>query len=130
MLPSQRHKSLTEKWLPEVYYQLGVCAESDGNVTDAITNYDTSLCFSSIHTDSITARARMHFQGGNIHQAEAALLNALKIDALNHFTWYELGRVQESMSYHEKAADSFLLAIELESTALALSPLHWLVLDN
>jgi len=127
MLPSKRREKMAEKWLPEVHYQLGECAEREGNLREAIANYDTALSFTSTHTDCLTARARIDFEQGNIAEAEAALLNSLKVDALNHLTWYELGRVQESMKQHDKAADSVLLAIELESTAPAISPLCTLV---
>jgi len=123
MLPSERRQKMTEKWLPEIHYQLGECAEREGNLREAIANYDTALSFTSTHTDCLTARARIDFEQGNVAEAEAALLNSLKVDALNHLTWYELGRVQESMKQHDKAADSVLLAIELESTAPAISPL-------
>jgi len=109
-----------------VYYQLGECSEREGNLHNAISNYDTCLSLTSTHTDCLTARARIDFEQGNIAEAEAALQSSLKVDALNHLTWYELGRVQEKREQHDKSADSILLAIELESTAPEISPLYTL----
>jgi len=126
MLPCELRKKMREKWLPEIHYRLGECSEREGNIHKATANYDTALSFTSTHTDCLTARARIDFEKGNIAEAEAALLSSLKVDALNHLTWYELGRVQENREQHDKAADSILLAIELGSTAPEISPLYML----
>ncbi|KAL8692184.1 MAG: hypothetical protein Q9218_002742 [Villophora microphyllina] len=57
-----------------------------------------------------------HFNQGDLHKSEEAYVKSLKVNALNHSTWFSLGCIRLQLEDWPGAVDAFARAIQIDDT--------------
>lgn len=84
---------------------------------------DAKLCFQNAvainpqHVKSLQQLGLVYHYLGLQGLAEMTLREAARIDPQNHVTWYNLGKVLESLGEYETASDAMDTALTTETTS-------------
>lgn len=104
-------------------YQLaGVLYKRQGQLEEAMEAFTTALDIDPMHVPSLISKAEILLELGNrssIAVVRSFLMEALRIDRLNHSAWYNLGKMfkaEGSVSSMQEAVDCFQAAFTLEET--------------
>ena len=103
-------------YLPMVSVTHGKVLECEKLPEVAVDQYNNALVLQPYNSVALAQLGRlMHLTGKN-EQAEKYLRESMAIDKLNPESWYWLGKVFAAQGEHERAADCFKTALDVEST--------------
>ncbi|CAB81448.1 putative protein [Arabidopsis thaliana] len=104
------------------YRLAGVLYNRRGQLEEAMEAFTTALDIDPMHVPSLTSKAEILLEVGNrsgIAVVRSFLMEALRIDRLNHSAWYNLGKMfkaEGSVSSMQEAVECFQAAVTLEET--------------
>ncbi|KAL1203200.1 Protein NPGR2 [Cardamine amara subsp. amara] len=104
------------------YHTEGVLYKRQGQLDEAMEAFTTALDIDPMHVPSLISKAEILLELGNrssISVVRSFLMEALRIDRLNHSAWYNLGKMfkaEGSVSSMREAVDCFQAAVTLEET--------------
>jgi tetratricopeptide (TPR) repeat protein len=104
------------------YHIEGVLYNRRGQLEEAMEAFTTALDIDPMHVPSLTSKAEILLEVGNrsgIAVVRSFLMEALRIDRLNHSAWYNLGKMfkaEGSVSSMQEAVECFQAAVTLEET--------------
>ncbi|XP_010433197.1 PREDICTED: tetratricopeptide repeat protein 7A isoform X2 [Camelina sativa] len=104
------------------YHTEGVLYKRQGQIEEAMEAFTTALDIDPMHVPSLISKAEILLELGNrtsIAVVRSFLMEALRIDRLNHSAWYNLGKMfkaEGSVSSMQEAVDCFQAAVTLEET--------------
>lgn len=104
------------------YKLAGVLYKRRGQLEEAMEAFTTALDIDPMHVPSLISKAEILLELGNrssIAVVRSFLMEALRIDRLNHSAWYNLGKMfkaEGSVSSMQEAVDCFQAAFTLEET--------------
>lgn len=87
---------------------------------------EAKLCFQNAvainpqHIKSLQQLGLVYHYLGQQRLAETTLRDAAKIDPMSHMTWYNLGKVLESLGDYEAASDCMSTALTVEKSSPVL----------
>ncbi|XP_017770735.1 PREDICTED: tetratricopeptide repeat protein 7B [Nicrophorus vespilloides] len=85
--------------------------------TDAKLFFQNAVAINPQHVKSLQQLGLVYHYLGLQGLAETTLREAAKIDPSNHITWYNLGKVLESLGEFETASSSMATALTVETTS-------------
>lgn len=104
-------------------YQLaGVLYKRRGQLEEAMEAFTTALDIDPMHVPSLISKAEILLELGNRSSTAVVrsfLMEALRIDRLNHSAWYNLGKMfktEGSVSSMQEAVECFQAAVTLEES--------------
>lgn len=83
--------------------------------------YESAVAVDPTHVKSLQSLALMQHYFGSHRLAEKTLQDALRIDPFDHYTWYNLGKVFETLEECSEAVICLSKALDIEAMAPALS---------
>ncbi|KAG7545830.1 Tetratricopeptide repeat-containing domain [Arabidopsis suecica] len=104
------------------YHTEGVLHNRQGQLEEAMEAFTTALDIDPMHVPSLISKAEILLELGNrsgIAVVRSFLMEALRIDRLNHSAWYNLGKMfkaEGSVSSMQEAIECFQAAVTLEET--------------
>ncbi|VYS64235.1 unnamed protein product [Arabidopsis thaliana] len=104
------------------YHIEGVLYNRRGQLEEAMEAFTTALDIDPMHVPSLISKAEILLEVGNrsgIAVVRSFLMEALRIDRLNHSAWYNLGKMfkaEGSVSSMQEAVECFQAAVTLEET--------------
>ncbi|XP_010447950.1 PREDICTED: tetratricopeptide repeat protein 7A-like [Camelina sativa] len=104
------------------YHTEGVLYKRQGQIEEAMEAFTTALDIDPMHVPSLISKAEIVLELGSrtsIAVVRSFLMEALRIDRLNHSAWYNLGKMfkaEGSVSSMQEAVDCFQAAVTLEET--------------
>ncbi|XP_013603417.1 PREDICTED: LOW QUALITY PROTEIN: tetratricopeptide repeat protein 7A-like [Brassica oleracea var. oleracea] len=107
---------------PARYHTEGVLYKRQGQLEEAMEAFTTALDIDPMHVPSLISKAEILMELGNgssIAVVRSFLMEALRIDRLNHTAWYILGKMfkaEGSVSSMQEAVECFQAAVTLEET--------------
>ncbi|CAG7898563.1 unnamed protein product [Brassica rapa] len=104
---------------PARYHTEGVLYKRQGQLEEAMEAFTTALDIDPMHVPSLISKAEILMELGNGSVVRSFLMEALRIDRLNHTAWYILGKMfkaEGSVSSMQEAVECFQAAVTLEET--------------
>ncbi|CAN7032981.1 unnamed protein product [Brassica rapa subsp. trilocularis] len=104
---------------PARYHTEGVLYKRQGQLEEAMEAFTTALDIDPVHVPSLVSKAEILMELGNGSVVRSFLMEALRIDRLNHTAWYILGKMfkaEGSVSSMQEAVECFQAAVTLEET--------------
>ncbi|KAK4478312.1 hypothetical protein RD792_017601 [Penstemon davidsonii] len=109
----------TNFYSPRGWHMTGKVFEAQGQHKEAIVSFSVSLSIDPDYVPSIvsTAEVLMMMDHKSAPIAKSFLMNALRLEPMNHNAWLNLGFVYKMEGSIQQAADSFQAAHELKLSA-------------
>lgn len=104
------------------YLLAGVLYQRRGQLEEAMEAFTTALDIDPMHVPSLISKAEILLELGNrssVAVVRSFLMEALRIDRMNHSAWYNLGKMfkaEGSISSKQEAVECFQAAVALEKT--------------
>lgn len=101
------------------YHLVGVLYVRQGKIEEAMEAFTTALDIDPMHVPSLISKAEILLELGNrssIAVVRSFLMEALRIDRLNHSAWCNLGKMFKAEGSVKEAVDCFQAAVTLEET--------------
>ncbi|XP_018447352.1 protein NPGR2-like [Raphanus sativus] len=117
-----KRSRLIAPYSPVIYHTEGVLYKRRGQLEEAMEAFITALDIDPMHVPSLISKAEILLEVGNessVAVVRSFLMEALRIDRLNHSAWYTLGkmfRAEGSVSSMQEAVECFQAAVTLEET--------------
>jgi len=105
--------------IPTVHCLFGKCHQYLGQLELALSHAVTAEVHNPWHLDSLCLLGSLNYKLNNIYESEGYFRKCIQIDNSCFEAWNGLGNVQIRLEKFEKAADSYLNSLELQS----ISPL-------
>eukprot|EP00117_Sycon_ciliatum_P036326 scpid49604/ scgid27362/ Tetratricopeptide repeat protein 7A len=110
-------KRVTDSMSPDSLYYRGRLLAHELRLEDAKTSYLGALATDPSHVPCMLALTELHLEEQNLSMAEQYISQVLAVDPGNHQAWRQRGSVLAKQGEHERAADCFVNALQLESFA-------------
>ncbi|RID78000.1 hypothetical protein BRARA_A00863 [Brassica rapa] len=113
---------LIAPYSPVRYHTEGVLYQRQGQLEEAMEAVTTALDIDPMHVPSLISKAEILLELGNrssVAVVRSFLMEALRIDRMNHSAWYNLGKMfkaEGSVSSKREAVECFQAAVALEET--------------
>ncbi|CAF2148166.1 BnaA01g08310D [Brassica napus] len=113
---------LIAPYSPVRYHTEGVLYQRQGQLEEAMEAFTTALDIDPMHVPSLISKAEILLELGNrssVAVVRSFLMEALRIDRMNHSAWYNLGKMfkaEGSVSSKREAVECFQAAVALEET--------------
>ncbi|CAH8340729.1 unnamed protein product [Eruca vesicaria subsp. sativa] len=113
---------LIAPYSPVRYHTQGVLYKRQGQLEEAMEAFTTALDIDPMHVPSLISKAEMLLElgkGSSIAVVRSFLMEALRIDRLNHSAWFNLGKMfkaEGSVSSMQEAVECFQAAVTFEET--------------
>ncbi|CAF2069322.1 hypothetical protein HID58_040916 [Brassica napus] len=113
---------LIAPYSPLRYHAEGVLYQRRGQLEEAMEAFTTALDIDPMHVPSLISKAEILLELGNrssVAVVRSFLMEALRIDRMNHSAWYNLGKMfkaEGSISSKQEAVECFQAAVALEKT--------------
>ncbi|KAG2244119.1 hypothetical protein Bca52824_094038 [Brassica carinata] len=113
---------LIAPYSPVRYHTEGVLYQRQGQLEEAMEAFTTALDIDPMHVPSLISKAEILLELGNrssVAVVRSFLMEALRIDRMNHSAWYNLGKMfkaEGSISSKQEAVECFQAAVALEET--------------
>ncbi|CAG7886851.1 unnamed protein product [Brassica rapa] len=113
---------LIAPYSPVRYHTEGVLYQRQGQLEEAMEAFTTALDIDPMHVPSLISKAEILLELGNrtsVAVVRSFLMEALRIDRMNHSAWYNLGKMfkaEGSVSSKQEAVECFQAAVALEET--------------
>ncbi|VVB05276.1 unnamed protein product [Arabis nemorensis] len=113
---------LIEPYVPARYHTEGVLYKRQDQLEEAMEAFSTALDIDPMHVPSLISKAEILLELGNRSSTAVVrsfLMEALRIDRLNHSAWHNLGKMfkaEGSVSSMQEAVECFQAAVTLEET--------------
>ncbi|KAJ0250905.1 Protein NPGR2 [Hirschfeldia incana] len=113
---------LIAPYSPVRYHIEGVLYKRQDQLEEAMEAFTTALDIDPMHVPSLISKAEILLEigdGSSMGVVRSFLMEALRIDRLNHSAWYYLGKMfkaEGSVSSMQEAVECFQAAVILEET--------------
>ncbi|KAH0941174.1 hypothetical protein HID58_000811 [Brassica napus] len=113
---------LIAPYSPVRYHTEGVLYQRQGQLEEAMEAFTTALDIDPMHVPSLISKAEILLELENrtsVAVVRSFLMEALRIDRMNHSAWYNLGKMfkaEGSVSSKQEAVECFQAAVALEET--------------
>lgn len=112
-----------EAYSPQTWHSTGTLLEAQARYKEAIAAFKSALSIKPDFVPAIVSTGALLMKMGAdlIPISRSFLMNALRLDPMNHQAWYNLGLIAKAEGLVNQAAELFQAAYELEMSAPVLS---------